>query len=172
MGGRRRNVLVIGLVLGLLAASAIVIATKPTVLGLDLRGGTQLIYQASPTPQTPTITPEAIDRAISIIRTRTDKFGVAEPEISRLGAKGIQVGLPNVQNAQQAIDQIGTTAQLYFYDLEANIVPPPKAPQDPASEADPNPSVYTFPNLYEAVKFASKRKPECVDNKCTTSAPT
>jgi SecD/SecF fusion protein len=173
MGGRRRNVLVIGLVLGLLAASAIVITTKPTVLGLDLRGGTQLIYQASPTPQTPTVTPEAIDRAISIIRTRTDKFGVSEPEISRVGRDGIQVGLPNVQNAQQAIDQIGTTAQLYFYDLEANIVPPPKqAGEDPASQPDPNPSIYTFPNLYEAVKFASKRKPECVDNKCTSSGPT
>ncbi len=126
MGGRRRNVLVIGLVLGLLAASAIVIATQPTVLGLDLRGGTQLVYQARATPQTPQVTPDAIDRAINIIRTRTDKFGVSEPEISRLGTTGIQVGLPNVQNAQQAIDQIGTTAQLYFYDLEANIVPPPK----------------------------------------------
>src|SRR6476661_8376689 len=104
MGGRRRNLLIIALVLGLLAASAIVIATKPTVLGLDLRGG-------------------------------------------------IQVGLPNVQNAQQAIDQIGTTAQLYFYDLEANIVPPPKKglPADPAAQADPNPeATYTLPNLYEA----------------------
>ncbi len=174
MGGRRRNLLVIGLVLGLLAASAIVIATKPTVLGLDLRGGTQLVYDARATPQTPTVTPEAIDRAISIIRTRTDKFGVSEPEISRLGATGIQVGLPNVQNAQQAIDQIGTTAQLYFYDLEANIVPPPgkDVPKDPAAQQDPNPNVYTFPDLYEAVKFASKRKPECVDNQCTASGPT
>ncbi len=53
MGGRRRNLLIIALVLGLLAASAIVIAKKPTVLGLDLRGGTQLVYQARPTPQTP-----------------------------------------------------------------------------------------------------------------------
>jgi SecD/SecF fusion protein len=174
MGGRRRNVLVIGLVLGLLSASAIVIASKPTVLGLDLRGGTQLIYQARPTPQTPQVTPEAIDRAINIIRTRTDKFGVSEPEISRLGATGIQVGLPDVQNAQQAIDQIGTTAQLYFYDLEANIIPPdkPGVPKDPATSPDPNPSIYTLPNLYEAVKFASKREPECVQNQCTTSGPT
>ena len=124
MGGRRRNLLIIALVLGLLAASAVVIATKPTVLGLDLRGGTQLVYKAEPTPQTPTVTADAIDRAINIIRTRTDKFGVSEPEISRIGSDGIQVGLPNVQNAQQAIDQIGTTAQLYFYDLEPNVVPP------------------------------------------------
>ena len=90
MGGRRRNLLIIALVLGLLAASAIVIATKSTKLGLDLSGGTQLVYEARPTPQTPQVTPDAIDRAINIIRTRTDKFGVSEPEISRLGATGIQ----------------------------------------------------------------------------------
>jgi SecD/SecF fusion protein len=174
MGGRRRSLLVIGLVLGLLAASAVVIATKPTVLGLDLSGGTQLVYQARATPQTPDVNAEAIDRAINIIRTRTDRFGVSEPEISRLGETGIQVGLPDVQNAQQAIDQIGTTAQLYFYDLEANIVPPdrPGVPKDPANSANPNPSVYTFPNLHEAVKFASKRKPECFQDKCTTNGPT
>ncbi len=175
MGGRRRNLLVIALVLGLLAASAIVIATKPTVLGLDLRGGTQLVYQAEPTPQTPQVTPDAIDRAIDIIRTRTDKFGVSEPEISRVGTDGIQVGLPDVQNAQQAIDQIGTTAQLYFYDLEANIVPPPKKglPANPATQPDPNPAAtYTLPNLYDAVKFASKRRPECFQNKCTAQGRT
>src|SRR6266480_2780670 len=154
MAKRRRNLFILLFVLGLTAASAIVIATKSTVLGLDLKGGTQLVYDARPTPQTPTVTPDAIDRAINIIRTRTDKLGVSEPEISRLGQTGIQVGLPNVQNAQQAIKQIGTTAQLYFYDLEANIVPPPKkgVPTTPTTTPDPNPNIYTFPNLYEAVQ--------------------
>src|ERR687887_1066366 len=173
MGGRRRNLLIIALVLGLLAASAIVIATKPTVLGLDLRGGTQLVYEARATPQTPTVTPDAIDRAINIIRTRTDKFGVAEPEISRVGADGIQVGLPDVQNAQSAIQQIGKTAQLYFYDLEGNIIPPPTkgVPQDPTTSPDPNPSVYSFPNAWAAVKFASTQKPQCPHHQCTTNGP-
>jgi SecD/SecF fusion protein len=124
MGKRRRNLLILLFVIGLTAASAIVIASKPTVLGLDLRGGTQLIYQGEPTARTPNITPDDIDRAIEIIRQRADKLGVSEPEISRLGEKGIQVGLPNVQNAQQAIKQIGTTSQLYFYDFEGNVVPP------------------------------------------------
>ena len=171
MGSRRRNLLIVLLVLGLVLASGVVIATKRTVLGLDLRGGTQLVYEARATPQTPQVTPDAIDRSINIIRTRTDKFGVAEPEISRLGSNGIQVGLPDVQNAQAAIQQIGKTAQLYFYDLEANIVPPPKAPKDPAASPDPNPAVYTFPNAWAAVNFASHRKPECVNNQCTSSGP-
>ncbi|MEK6327598.1 MAG: protein translocase subunit SecD [Actinomycetota bacterium] len=173
MGRRRRSLLVLLLVLGLTAASAIVIASKPTVLGLDLRGGTQLIYQGEETARTPEIGADEIDRAIEIIRERADKLGVSEPEISRLGEKGIQVGLPNVQNAQQAIDQIGTTSQLYFYDFEANVVPPPGQglPKDPAAEADPNPNIYSFPNLYDAVQFASERKPECVEDQCTTNGP-
>jgi SecD/SecF fusion protein len=169
MGSRRRNTFIVLLVLALLVLSGLVIATKPTVLGLDLKGGTQLVYDARPTPAVQTVDANAIDRAINIIRTRTDKFGVSEPEISRIGQTGIQVGLPNVQNAQQAIDQVGKTAQLYFYDLEANIIPPPGAPKDPTTQPDPNPNQYTFPDLWTAVNFASKQKTEC-DN-CTTQGP-
>jgi SecD/SecF fusion protein len=174
MGRRGRNLFILLFVIGLTAASAVVISSKRTVLGLDLRGGTQLVYQGEPTARTPTITAEDIDRAIEIIRQRADKLGVSEPEISRLGDTGIQVGLPDVQNAQQAIEQIGTTSQLYFYDFEANVVPPPgkSIPRDPAASADPNPSIYTFPNLYDAVTFASKRKSECVQDQCTTNGPT
>jgi SecD/SecF fusion protein len=171
MGSRRRNLFIVLVVLALLAASALVIATKSTVLGLDLKGGTQLVYDARPTPAVPTVDANAIDRAINIIRTRTDKFGVSEPEISRIGQTGIQVGLPNVQNAQQAIAQVGKTAQLYFYDLEANIIPPKGAPKDPPNNPDPNPEqTYTFPDLWTAVQFASKQKPEC--DGCTTTGPT
>ena len=43
---RRRNLFVLLLVLGLLIASLVVIATKPTKLGLDLQGGVELIYEA------------------------------------------------------------------------------------------------------------------------------
>jgi SecD/SecF fusion protein len=177
MGSRRRNRFIILLVFALLAASALVIATKPTVLGLDLKGGTQLVYEARPTPRTPNVTADAIDRAINIIRTRTDKFGVSEPEISRLGERGIQVGLPNVQNAEQAIAQVGKTAQLYFYDLEANIIPPPGKglPKNPAKPGTPQPvppKAYALPDLWSAVKFASTQKPECFENKCTTTGPT
>jgi SecD/SecF fusion protein len=175
MGSRRRNLFIIAVVLALLAVSALVIATKPTVLGLDLKGGTELTYEARATKQNPTITPDVIDRAINIIRTRTDKFGVSEPVISAVGQNGIQVGLPNVQNAQEAIQQVGTTAQLYFYDLEANIIPPPKKglpknPAKPDTSPPPPPGAYTFPDLWSAVNFASKRKPEC--DGCTTNRPT
>ena len=124
MSTRRRNLFVILLMLGLLAASAVVILTKETRLGLDLKGGVELVYQGEPTPQSE-VTPEAIDRAIDIIRERVDQLGVAEPEIQRLGSDQISVGLPGVKDLNRAKKQVGTTAQLYFYDWERNVVGSP-----------------------------------------------
>src|SRR3954470_18705037 len=176
MASRRRNLIVLFIVLGLCAASAVVIAAKPTVLGLDLKGGTQLVYIARPTPQEPQVTADDINRSISIIRQRADKLGVSEPEISRVGSDEIQVDLPNVSNAKRAIDQIGTTAQLYLYDFEGNVIPPPhsSAPKNPAQSPPPPQglSAYAFTDEYSAVKFAGAQKPECFENKCTANGPT
>ena len=49
MSDRRRNIFVLLVVAGLVLASLFVIFTKPTKLGLDLRGGVELVYQAQPT---------------------------------------------------------------------------------------------------------------------------
>jgi SecD/SecF fusion protein len=148
---RRRNLFVILLMLGFLAASGVVIATKETRLGLDLKGGVELVYQGEPTPQS-AVTPEAVDRAIDIIRERVDKLGVAEPEIQRLGQKQISVGLPGVKNLDRAKNQVGTTAQLYLYDWEANVIGNPRTPIN---------------GLYAAIKKASQEKP-VVDANNTT----
>ena len=141
MTSRKRNLSIIGLVLVLLAASAAVIATKPTVLGLDLRGGVELVYEGRPTPQVPDVTPQSIDDAIETIRKRTDALGVSEPEIQRAGANQISIGLPNVSNADRAIDQVGTTAQLQFYDWEPNVL----------TEGDRGPGVSPVQRLAGAV---------------------
>ncbi|MTD43115.1 protein translocase subunit SecD [Conexibacter sp. W3-3-2] len=122
MSERRRNLFILLLVGGLLAASIAVVATKQTKLGLDLKGGVELVYQASPTKEVPTVTGEAVDRSIEVMRERVDQLGVAEPEIQRQGADQIIVSLPDVDNADEAIDQVGTVAQLYFYDWETNVL--------------------------------------------------
>jgi SecD/SecF fusion protein len=121
MTDRRRNIFVLLLVAGLLAASIAVIATKQTRLGLDLKGGVSLIYQAKPTKQSQ-VTGDAIDRTLDIMRERVDQLGVAEPEIQRSGTDQIDVSLPDVQNADEAAQQVGTTAQMYFYDWEPNVL--------------------------------------------------
>jgi|GEM_PF-6047800 len=164
MGSRRLNLFVILFVVGLLIGSGVIIAGKRTVLGIDLRGGTQLVYEAQPTPANPTVEGEDIDRAIEIIRDRVDSLGVAEPEISRLGESSIQVGLPDVQDTQRAVDQVGDTAQLYFYDLEPNVIP-----LDPGTDTvtAANLDQQSTPSLYDAVTLASEQPRECME--CTAS---
>jgi SecD/SecF fusion protein len=132
MTDRRRNLFVLLLVAGLLVASAVVIATKPTRLGLDLKGGVSLIYQAKPTKQSQ-VTGDAIDRSLEIMRKRVDQLGVAEPEIQRSGPDQIDVSLPDVKNADEAASQVGTTAQMWFYDWEGSVLGPDCKihPEDP-----------------------------------------
>jgi SecD/SecF fusion protein len=152
---RKRNFGILVLVAVLLAAALYIIATKPTKLGLDLEGGTELVYEARPTPQVPKVTPQAVDDALNTIRKRTDALGVSEPEIQRAGQAQISIGLPAVQNADRAIEQVGTTAQLQFYDWEPNVLGP-RGPERPFVGAA---------GLYDAVALASKQKPrsEAVD---------
>src|SRR5918995_952427 len=164
MGNRRRNLFILSFVAALVVACLIVIKEKPTILGLDLEGGTELIYQGRPTPQNPDIQGDDIDRAIEIIRKRTDALGVAEPEISRIGQDSIRVGLPNVENAEQAINQVGQTAQLYLYDWEPNAIGNPAKTNVPRGEA-------YFDRYYDAVKLGSQQQPECFEDECTTSGP-
>ncbi|MCW3047788.1 MAG: secD [Solirubrobacterales bacterium] len=123
MTARRRNLFILLLLAAMLFASVAVIATKPTRLGLDLKGGVSLIYQAKPTKQSQ-VTSDAINRSLDIMRKRVDQFGVAEPEIQRTGADQIDVSLPDVKNADLAAAQVGTTAQMYFYDWETNVLGP------------------------------------------------
>src|SRR5260370_17709048 len=133
MTARRRNLFVLLLLAAMLFASVAVVATKPTRLGLDLKGGVSLIYQAKPTKQSQ-VTSDAINRSLDIMRKRVDQFGVAEPEIQRSGSDQIDVSLPDVKNPDLAAAQVGTTAQMHFYDWEANVLaprckPPPHTPQ-------------------------------------------
>jgi SecD/SecF fusion protein len=122
MSERRRNLFVLLLVLGLIFGSVAVVATKETKLGLDLQGGVSLVYEAKPSRPGQVLDQEAIARAVDIIRERVDALGVAEPEISQVGQRLIEVSLPAVKNAQDAADQVGTTAQMYFYDWEPVIL--------------------------------------------------
>jgi len=177
MTDRQRNSFILLLVLGLLLASLVVIAGVPGVvkdkktrLGLDLKGGVELVYQGQPTPQTPKVTQDALARAVDIMRQRIDVLGVSEPQIQTTGNNLISASLPDVKNTARAEKLVGSTARLYFYDWEANALAPNGKPvagqlqiQDQASETisrgggSPNAG---SSSLYDAVKLASKQRPE------------
>lgn len=169
MSDRQRNGFILLLVVGLLIASAAVIATQKTVLGLDLKGGVELVYQGKPTAQTPVVTQDALQRAVDIMRQRVDQLGVSEPQIQTAGGD-ISVGLPDVKDISRAEKIVGTTARLEFYDWEANALTPNGKTvasqlqlQDPAATTISQ-GGNTAPgdgaggmNLYDAVKLASKQ---------------
>ena len=84
---------------------------KEPRLGLDLRGGTQIMLQAKDTGDVEA-NAESVDRAIEILRGRVDALGVSEPTLARIGEDRILVELPDVQDPAQAKEVIGRTAQL------------------------------------------------------------
>ncbi len=98
-------------------------AHKKTRLGLDLQGGLEVVLEAVP-PKGQKVTQQGLDNAVSIMRSRVDKLGVAEPEIRKQGNNQIVIELPGVKNAAQAAQLIGKTAQLEFYDLQGDLTGP------------------------------------------------
>lgn len=168
MNERRRTGLILLLVVGLLIASGLVISQKDTKLGLDLEGGVELVYQGQPTPEVPVVDAASIDRAVDIIRERVDQLGVAEPEIQRAGSDQISVGLPSVQDIERAKNQVGTPAQLFFYDWEENVLTPDGRFVAPLLNAQDQTATAISQNggtsaqgqtLFDAVELAARQEP-------------
>jgi SecD/SecF fusion protein len=195
LGTRRRHLFVLLFVVGLVAVSALVIASKETKLGLDLQGGLELVYQGQPTGTATSVSGEDIDDSISIIERRINKLGVSEPEVARLGNEEITVSLPGITDADRAAEQVGTTAQLYYYDWESNLIGPEQAiagrpgqlPEEAlkASEkrwlaAGRNPKTEAnliliqlgaYPTAYEAALLASQQEPDENCQTCSVAKP-
>lgn len=97
-------------------------ASRPFQLGLDLAGGSQLIYQADVSD----IEPEEISSLMStlreVIEDRINLFGVSEPivqvEQSSFVTDEVQhrllVELPGVTDVSEAVEEIGRTPLLEF----------------------------------------------------------
>jgi preprotein translocase subunit SecD len=85
-------------------------------LGLDLRGGTRLVLQADLSANPDIDLDEALNSAVDVIERRVNAFGVAESITERVGSNRIQVQLPGI-SADEALDQIGRTAQLQFMEM-------------------------------------------------------
>ncbi len=164
MTDRKRNALILLIVAGLVVASVAAITTKKTRLGLELKGGVELVYQAKPTAQSK-VTPESLERAIDIMRKRVDQLGVAQPEIQSSGEDQIDVALPDVSNATRAQNEVGKTAQLQFYDWEPNVIGPTGEPAPTEGTVTGDTTAQGAGGLtaglleYQAVLRGAKRKP-------------
>ncbi|HEX2152463.1 MAG TPA: protein translocase subunit SecD [Acidimicrobiia bacterium] len=97
-----------------LGAGVYAVVTTPIQLGLDLRGGTQIVLEAQDTPDVE-VDSEVTARTLEVLRRRVDAFGVAEPTLQLSGDRRIIIELPGLTDPDQALDVIGRTAQLTFH---------------------------------------------------------
>ncbi|CAL9342905.1 protein translocase subunit SecD [Streptomyces sp. enrichment culture] len=104
--------------LALLAVSLYIAVTVPVRLGLDLRGGTQIVLETRSTPAAEAGR-EATDRTLEVLRGRIDALGIAEPTLVRSGENRIIAELPGVQDPREAAEVLGRTAQLTFHPVSA-----------------------------------------------------
>jgi len=119
----RRYLLILAVILAAVAGVVVLALFRSPTLGLDLQGGLEVILQAK-APQGREITQDDLDRSIEIMRQRIDKLGVSEPVITRQGSDQISVQLAGVHDSGRAAEIIGQTAQLQFFDLQADALPP------------------------------------------------
>jgi preprotein translocase subunit SecD len=100
------------------------------VLGLDLAGGSHLVFEADTSGIEENDRKTAIEAVRDIIERRVNLFGVAEPSVITSSFEGkdrIIAELPGIKDTELAIDLIGKTAQLVFAETgteeEPGIIP-------------------------------------------------
>lgn len=114
-------------------------------LGLDLEGGISVILTAESEDG---VSQDVLQKTVDIIRQRIDALGVAEPEVTAAGENNILIQLPGVEDEREALDLIGTTAQLTFRQVEEIVgpgVPDKKRPEiteDKGAEVNDEEVVY------------------------------
>ena len=87
-------------------------------LGLDLRGGVTILYEAD--IDNPTT--DDMNAANNLMRRRLDERGYTEATTGREGTRQIRVNIPGVEDPERAVAEIGRTALLTFTDEEGNVL--------------------------------------------------
>ena len=65
---------------------------------------------------------EIVDRTFKILRTRIDRFGVAQPNLQMLQGGRILVELPGVKEPERVTDLLKSTAKLEFWEVYNDVV--------------------------------------------------
>jgi len=80
------------------------------VLGLDLEGGSLIVFEAD----TPSPTVDQMDSAFAVIRARLDGMGFPEATVERQGNYQIRVEVPGMENPHEAVSLLGSVGLLTF----------------------------------------------------------
>ncbi len=137
------------------------LAKRPFVLGLDLNGGTELVYKADISKVDPSEIDDSMDVLRDVIERRVNIFGVSEPVIQVEKASALAgrsdyrliVELPGVTEIDKAIELIGQTPLLEFK-LVSEEKPKAPAPANSTSTVVFTPTALTGRFLeHSAVEF-------------------
>ncbi len=110
----KNKIIMFWAIVAIVIASVVVIAVKPTKLGLDLVGGSRLVLEAQTTATIPKITPDMMDSLQFAIENRVNALGVSETIVQKTGEKRLLIEIPNVSDPKQAREFLGETAELVF----------------------------------------------------------
>ena len=88
--------------------------------GLDIDGGVYVVMEAK-TDATGDELSKLMEQTRAVIDNRVNQMGVSEASVTIEGNDRIRVELPGIDNAEEAISAIGTTAKLYFVMADGSV---------------------------------------------------
>ncbi|MEU9083239.1 protein translocase subunit SecD [Streptomyces sp. NPDC048357] len=157
------------ILIAMVALTAGMFLSKQTTprLGIDLAGGTSITLKAKSEPgKENAINETNMNTAVGIIDRRVNGLGVSEAEVQTQGRDHIIVNIPKGTNEQQAREQVGTTAQLYFRPVIAFADGTPVAPEGAQS---PNPSPSASGSGAPKAEDGKKTSPSATPSSSATS---
>ncbi len=172
-----RSLVTLGLILlalvGLLVGASLwSTATFSPKLGLDLKGGTQMVLEPKVTSGQ-VVSPEQLSQARDIIVQRVDAGGISGAEVTTQGDRNIVVSLPEVPS-QQTKDALQQSSQMQFRPVLAvtSGIPAPTGTPSPGASASggatPAPSASSSPSPSPS---ASSTKNSALNRALTEASP-
>jgi SecD/SecF fusion protein len=119
---KRRNLGILAVVIALMVAAGTTVAVRGFTLGLDLRGGLEVVLKARPIHGN-TISSATLQQAADVMRRRIDPRGILQPEIRTSTADNtIDISIPGVKNPN-AVANLLVAGQLQSFDFYKNLTP-------------------------------------------------
>ncbi|WP_018887744.1 protein translocase subunit SecD [Paenibacillus massiliensis] len=110
---------VLSFILVVLITTGVMIGTSPGLLnslklGLDLKGGFEILYEAEPLEAGQTVTRQSLIQTAQSLERRINALGTTEPEITTEGTNRIRVRLAGVTNESEVRELLKKPADLTF----------------------------------------------------------
>jgi len=138
-------------------------------LGLDLQGGTRLTLSPQPSPGQ-SVSQDAVNEAVNIIRNRVNAFGVSEATVSTQGSGSSTTIVIEVPGKNSSLAGLGKTAKLDFRPVLLSGSPAPTVTAKPKTPPSTTPSVTTPNGNYSPAELAAFNALDCTSP--TWSPPT